>query len=64
MNELTGIDPILSIDDNTSNRKVAFNLLKGCKIKDYADWNADMTWERLRDRFDLQFAPKMVKIEN
>jgi hypothetical protein len=46
MNELAYTELILSIDDKTSNGKVAFNLVKGCKNKDYADGNASMAWER------------------
>jgi hypothetical protein len=42
MNELAYTEMILSIDDKTSNRKVAFNLVKGCNNKDYADGNASM----------------------
>jgi hypothetical protein len=33
MNELAYTELILSIDDKTSNGKVAFNLVKGCKIR-------------------------------
>jgi hypothetical protein len=44
MNELTYTELILSIDDKTSNGKVAFNLVRGCKNKDYANGNASMAW--------------------
>jgi tellurite resistance-related uncharacterized protein len=40
MNELAYTELIFSIDDKTSSGKVAFNLVKGCKNKDYADGNA------------------------
>jgi hypothetical protein len=43
---------ILSIDDKTSGGKVAFNLVKGCKNKDYADGNASMAWKRLKNKFE------------
>jgi hypothetical protein len=42
MNESACTELILSIDDKTSSRKVAFNLVKGCKNKDYADGNTIM----------------------
>jgi tellurite resistance-related uncharacterized protein len=42
MNELVCTELILLIDDKTSSGKVAFNLVKGCKNKDYADGNASM----------------------
>jgi hypothetical protein len=48
MNELAYTELILSIDDKTSSGKVAFNLLKVCKNKDYADGNASMARERLK----------------
>jgi hypothetical protein len=42
MNELSYTELISPIDDKTSNGKVAFNLVKGFKNKDYADGNASM----------------------
>jgi hypothetical protein len=33
MNELAYTELILSIDDKTSSGKVAFNLMKGCKLE-------------------------------
>jgi hypothetical protein len=42
MNELAYTELILSIDDKTSNGKVAFDLVRGCKNKDYADGNESM----------------------
>jgi hypothetical protein len=43
---------ILSIDNKTSSGKVAFSLVKGCKNKDYADGNASMARERLKNKFE------------
>jgi hypothetical protein len=63
MNELTYTELILSIDDKTSIGKVAFNLVKGCKNKDYADGNASMAWERLKNKFEPLSAPSLVKLE-
>ena len=63
MNELADTELILSIDDKASNGKVAFNLVKGCKNKDYANGNASMAWERLRNKFEPQSAPSLVKME-
>jgi hypothetical protein len=42
MNELVYTELILSIDDKTTNGKVAFKLVKGCKNKDYANGNASL----------------------
>jgi len=63
LNELAYTELILSIDDKTSNGKVAFNLVKGCKNKDFVDGNASMAWERLRNKFEPQSAPSLVKME-
>jgi hypothetical protein len=49
MNVLAHTEIILSIDDKTSSRKVACNLVKGYKNKDDADVNACIAWERLRN---------------
>jgi hypothetical protein len=63
MNELAYTELILSIDDKTSSGKVSFNLVKGCKNKDYADGNASMAWERLKNKFELSSASSLVKLE-
>jgi len=63
MNELAYTELILSIDDKSSSGKVAFNLVKGCKNKDYVDGNASMAWERLRNKFEPTSAPSLVKLE-
>jgi hypothetical protein len=52
MNELVYTEMVLSIDDKTSNGKVTFNLVKGCKNKDYADGNASMACERLKNKHE------------
>jgi hypothetical protein len=51
------------IDEKTSSRKVAFDLVKVCKNKDSAVGNASMAWERLKNKFELSFAPSLVKLE-
>jgi hypothetical protein len=43
---------ILSIDFNTSTGKVAFNLIKGDKSKDYPGGNAAVAWERLKNKHE------------
>jgi hypothetical protein len=53
----------LSIDDKTNIGKVAFNLVKGYKNKHYADGNANMAWERLKNKFEPSSAPSLVKLE-
>jgi hypothetical protein len=63
MNELAYTELILSIDDKTSSEKVAINLVKGYKNKDYAGGNASMAWERLENKFEPSSAPSLVKLE-
>jgi hypothetical protein len=63
INELAYKELILLIDDKTSSGKVAINLVKGCKNKDYADGNASMAWERLKNNLEPSSAPSMVKLE-
>ena len=46
LNELAYTELILSIDVRTSNGKVAFNMVKGCKNKDHTEGNATMAWEK------------------
>jgi hypothetical protein len=63
MNELSYTVLILSIDDKTSSGKVAFDLVKGYKNKDYADGNVNIAWERLKNKFEPSSAPLLVKLE-
>jgi hypothetical protein len=63
MNELSYTELILLIDDKTSSGKVAFNLVEGCKDEDYADGNASIAWERLKNKFEPSSAPSLVKLE-
>jgi hypothetical protein len=63
MNELEYTELILSIDDKTSNGKVAFNLVKRYKNKVYADGNAIMACKELRNKIEPSSAPLLVKLE-
>jgi gag-polypeptide of LTR copia-type len=63
LNELAYTELILSIDDKSSSGKVAFNLVKDCKSKDYVDGNALLTWELLKNKFEPISAPSLVKLE-
>jgi hypothetical protein len=40
LNKVAYTELLLSIDVKTSNSKIAFNIVKGCKSKDYPDGNA------------------------
>jgi gag-polypeptide of LTR copia-type len=63
LNEVAYTERILSIHVKSSEGKVAFNFVKGCKTKEYPDGNAATTWERLMNKFEPVSAPSMVKLE-
>jgi hypothetical protein len=63
LNEIAYTELILSIYVKTSSGKVAFNLIKGCKSKDYSDGNAAIAWERLKKKYEPISAPSLVKLE-
>jgi gag-polypeptide of LTR copia-type len=63
LNEIAYTKLILSIDIKTSSGKVAFNLIKGCKSKNYSDGNAAVARERLKNKYEPISAPSLVKLE-
>ena len=63
MNEIAYTELILSIDVKTSSGNVAFNIVKGCKSKDYPDGNSFTAWERLKNKYEPISAPSLMKIE-
>jgi hypothetical protein len=63
LNEIAYNELILSIDVKASSRKVAFNIIRGCKTKDYPDGNGAIAWERLNNKYEPVSAPSMVKLE-
>jgi hypothetical protein len=46
-----------------SNGKVAFNIIRGCKTKDYPDGNGAIAWDRLKNKYEPVSVPSMVKLE-
>jgi gag-polypeptide of LTR copia-type len=63
LNEITYTKLILFIHVKTSNGKIAFNIVKGCKGKDYPDGNAAVAWEKLKNKYEPVSAPSMVKLD-
>jgi gag-polypeptide of LTR copia-type len=63
LNKLAYTGLILSIDVKTSSSKIAFNMVKGCKDKDFTEGNATMAWERLKNKYEPTSAPSLVKRE-
>jgi hypothetical protein len=48
LNEIKYASIILSIDVETSNGKIAFHIVKGCKTKDYCDGNVASAWRKCK----------------
>jgi hypothetical protein len=63
LNEIAYKELILSIDVKASNGKIAFNIFKACKIKDYPDLNAVTAWKRLKNKYEPVSAPSVVKLD-
>ena len=63
LNEIAYTELILSIDVKASYGKIAFNIVKGCKTKDYPDGNAASAWEKLKNKYEPVSAPSMVKLD-
>jgi hypothetical protein len=63
LNEIAYTELILSIDIKTSSGKVALNLIKGCKSKNYPDGNAAVAWKRPKNKYEPISAPSLVKLE-
>jgi hypothetical protein len=53
LNGITYTELILSIDFKASDGKIAFNIFKGFKRKDYSDENTVISWEKLRTSMNL-----------
>jgi hypothetical protein len=49
LNEIAYTELILSIDVKASSAKVAFNIIRGCKTKNYPVGNGFIAWERLKN---------------
>ena len=60
MNEIAYTKLIQSI---VVSGKVAFNKVKGWKIKDYPDGNVFTAWERLKNEYESISGPSLVMLE-
>jgi hypothetical protein len=63
LNEIAYTELILSMDVKTRRNKVAFNITRGCKTKDYPDGNGAIPWGGLKNKYEPVSAPSMVKLE-
>ena len=62
-NELAFEELILSVDGTTKEGRVAFQLIKGCKMSDYEDGDAALAWKWLKNKFAATTAPSLVKLK-
>jgi hypothetical protein len=53
LNEIAYTELLLSMDVKTSFGKFAFNIVRGCKSKEYPDGNATTAWEKLKNKLHL-----------
>jgi hypothetical protein len=63
LNELAYTELILFINVRSSSGKLAFKMMKGCRNKDYIEDNAAMAWARLKNKYEPNSAPSLVKTE-
>ena len=63
LNELAYQDLILSIDGTTKAGRVAFQIVKTSKGKDYVDGNAAVAWQRLRKKYAPTRAPSLLLLK-
>ena len=63
LNELAYSELVLSMDVKKATGKVAFQIVKSCKTKEYEDGNAAMVWEKLKKKYQPTSAPSLVKLE-
>jgi len=57
-------DLILSIDGSTKSGKVAFNIVKMCKDKDYPEGNGRDAWLKLSNKYVSKSSQTLVKLKN
>jgi hypothetical protein len=50
-NEIAYTELILSIDVKASYGKITFNIVKGCKNKDYPGVNAVAAWDKFKNKY-------------
>ena len=61
-NDLAYGDLISAMDAKKEGGKVAFNIIKGTKNKDYEDGNAQVAWKNLEHKYKPKNAPSLIKI--
>jgi hypothetical protein len=62
LNEFAYSDLILSMDTDKSGGKVAFNIVKRSKTREYPDGNAAIAWQGLKRKYAPNTAPSLSKL--
>ena len=61
-NEAAYEDLILSIDGTHPSGRVAFNLVRLAKTRDFADGDAKLAWARLQNKYATKSAPSLMAL--
>ena len=64
LNEIAYGDLIMCMDTSSTAGKIAFNLVKSSKNKDYPDGNATISFKKLKDKYASESAPNVSKLYN
>ena len=62
-NEAAYEDLILSIDGTHPSGRVAFNLVRLAKTRDFADGDAKLAWARLQNKYATKSAPSLMALK-
>ena len=63
LNEFAYSDLILSMDTDKSGGKVAFNIVKRSKTREYPDGNVAVAWQGLKRKYAPNTAPSLRKLQ-
>lgn len=62
LNEKAYSDLVLSITTDNADGRVAFNLVRGTKSKEFENGNCYLAFKRLRDKYQPKSAPSLTKV--
>jgi gag-polypeptide of LTR copia-type len=63
LNEVAFTELLLSTDVKTSFGKIACNIVRACKSKEYPEGNATTAWEKLKQKYEATSAPSLLKLD-
>ena len=56
-------DLLLSMDDSQHDGRKAFNIVKGCKSKEYPRGNAKLAWDKLKEKYEPTNMSSVVAVK-